>query len=317
MAWDSCTHSCCTHSGGARQSHRPQVVLGRTNPKWHGGAAVSPRPSRPFCASRLAGKPTPLLVPTSPSPSSQRSGCRSCPGSFSPVRTRSATHTQCHAHAVPRTRSAMHTQCTLPCTRHAMHVPGVHVAMLETRPRLTPDYEFTSISQHFHRDANVMGCSVDQGAYSEPYSTRGKCSPAHMYALHTLARSRGGVGWRSVRSTCTHHVCAHHACTHHACTHHAMHTPCTHTPCMHTPCNAHTVPAHTMHAHTMQCTHRACTHHAMHFQAASESTLTGGPTRTASDGCSCTACPTTTRPTSAPPRARPCALGLLRPVTLS
>ena len=37
--------------------------------------------------------------------------------------------------------------------------------MLETRPAQTPDYEFASLSQHFHRDANVMGCSVDQGRF--------------------------------------------------------------------------------------------------------------------------------------------------------
>ena len=42
---------------------------------------------------------------------------------------------------------------------------NVHVAMLETRPRLTRDYEFASLSQHFHRDANIMGCTVDQGRF--------------------------------------------------------------------------------------------------------------------------------------------------------
>merc|ERR1719352_2249969 len=37
--------------------------------------------------------------------------------------------------------------------------------MLETRPAQTRDYEFASLSQHFHRDANVMGCTVDQGRF--------------------------------------------------------------------------------------------------------------------------------------------------------
>ena len=41
----------------------------------------------------------------------------------------------------------------------------LHVAMLETRPAQTRDYEFASLSQHFHRDANVMGCTVDQGRF--------------------------------------------------------------------------------------------------------------------------------------------------------
>lgn len=41
----------------------------------------------------------------------------------------------------------------------------LHVAMLESRPAHTRDYEFASLSQHFHRDANVMGCTVDRGRF--------------------------------------------------------------------------------------------------------------------------------------------------------
>ena len=37
--------------------------------------------------------------------------------------------------------------------------------MLDSRPAHTRDYEFASLSQHFHRDANVMGCTVDRGRF--------------------------------------------------------------------------------------------------------------------------------------------------------